>query len=301
MKRVLVIGGSGYLGSHVAKSLVDQGYKVYIFDVKPPENLSGIQKITIGDITCEDSLDEAIKQMDIVYHFAGIADIHEATLNPYRTFEVNFLSTVKILDLCIKYEIDRFMYASTIYVYSEHGSFYKTSKQCAELAIENYVKSYGLKTTILRYGSLYGGRANHFNSIKKMVTQAILDSKIIRSGNGNEVRDYVHIADAADISVKLLNSNLDIEYAMITGSQTYKIKEIVAMINEIMGNKLEVIFTNESLSEHYKMTPYNFKPNVARKYVGEATHDLGQGILEVVYDTYDELNHGKESDIRQGS
>ena len=148
MKRALVIGGSGYLGSHVARSLVSHGYEVHIYDIKPHDIKNGIKNLIIGDITCKDSLEEAIRGMNVVYHFAGIADIDEATIEPQKTFEVNFLSTVKILDLCVKHRVERFMYASTIYVYSEHGSFYKTSKQCAELAIENYVKSYSIKATI---------------------------------------------------------------------------------------------------------------------------------------------------------
>jgi len=289
MKKILVIGGSGFLGSHVADDLSNRGYEVTIFDVQKSKFLRKDQKMVLGSILDAQLLEKNIKGKKFVYHFAGIADIHEATLDPVKTVNINVLATTNILDLCVKHKIKRFMYASTIYVYSNHGSFYKTSKQCSELIIENYTETYNIKATIMRYGSLYGKRANHFNSIMKMIKQAIEEKKIVRSGNGKEVRDYIHIEDAAKISGDLLNSKEKIEYVMITGNQTMKIKEIVNMINEMMNNELEISYTNESGDEHYQITPYNFKPNVARKYNVDYTHDLGQGILECVYDIYQQL------------
>jgi UDP-glucose 4-epimerase len=289
MKKILVIGGSGFLGSHVADDLSNRGYEVTIFDIQKSKFLRKDQKMVLGSVLDAQLLEKNIKGKNFVYHFAGIADIHEATLDPVQTVNINVLATTNILDLCVKYKIKRFMYASTIYVYSNHGSFYKTSKQCSELIIENYTETYNIKATIMRYGSLYGKRANHFNSIMKMIKQAIEEKKIVRSGNGKEVRDYIHIEDAAKISGDLLKSKEKIEYVMITGNQTMKIKEIVNMINEMMNNELEISYTNESGDEHYQITPYNFKPNVARKYNVDYTHDLGQGILECVYDIYQQL------------
>jgi len=289
MSKILVIGGSGFLGSHVSDDLSKRGYEVTIFDLHKSEYLRKDQKLVIGSISDTKLLEKTIRGKDYVYHFAGIADIHEATLDPVETININVLATTNILDICVKHKIKRFMYASTIYVYSNHGSFYKTSKQCSELIIENYTETHNIKSTIMRYGSLYGKRANHFNSIMKMIKQAIEEKKIVRSGNGNEVRDYIHIEDAAKISGDLLESKDKLEHVMITGNQTMKIKEIVNMINEMMSNQIEIFYTNESLDEHYQITPYNFKPNVARKYNVDYTHDLGQGILECIYDIYQQI------------
>lgn len=290
MKDVLVIGGSGFLGSHVADKLSDNGYQVTIYDVRKSEYLRNDQEMIVGTISDNDLLDSSIQGKDFVYHFAGIADIKESTMDPVKTMSINVMCTTQIIDLCVKYKVNRFMYASTIYVYSNQGSFYKTSKQCCELIIENYVKSFNIKATIMRFGSLYGIRANHFNSIKKMLIQAINERKIVRTGDGEEVRDYIHITDAAETSVKLLNSKADIEYVMITGNQTLKIKDIVNMINEMMNNELEIIYTKDTQKEHYHITPYNFKPNIAKKYNIDYTHDLGQGILESIYSIYEDIN-----------
>tara|TARA_B110000046_G_C12993544_1_gene398950 strand:- start:162 stop:1037 length:876 start_codon:yes stop_codon:yes gene_type:complete len=289
MKKALVIGGSGFLGSHVADKLSDNGYQVSIFDIAKSNYLRNNQKMIIGNISDVKLLNTSIEGMSVVYHFAGIADIKQATIDPVNTINTNVMCTTKIIDLCVKHKVSRFMFASTIYVYSNQGSFYKTSKQCSELIIENYTESSDLKATIMRFGSLYGKRANDFNSIKKMITQAIEEKKIIRSGDGEEVRDYIHIDDAANISVDLLNSKENLEHVMITGNQTLKIKDIVNMISEMMNDEIEVSYTNKSSADHYVITPYNFKPNVARKYNIDYTHDLGQGILDCIYDLYQQL------------
>ena len=262
---------------------------MFVFDIIKSNHLRNDQEMIIGSISDDKLLSKSIEGMSYVYHFAGIADIKQATIVPIDTIYTNVMCTTKIIDLCVKHKVSRFMFASTIYVYSNQGSFYKTSKQCSELIIENYTKTSDLKATIMRYGSLYGKRANDFNSIKKMIVQAIEEKKITRSGNGEEIRDYIHIDDAANISVELLNSKENLEHVMITGNQTLKIKNIVNMISEMMDGEIEVSYTNKSSPDHYVITPYNFKPNVARKYNIDYTHDLGQGILDCIYDLYQEL------------
>ncbi|MDA9252868.1 NAD(P)-dependent oxidoreductase [Flavobacteriaceae bacterium] len=156
---VVVFGGSGFLGSHVADFLSNEGYAVKIFDLKKSKYLNSNQKMIIGNILDRNQIKKAVKGAKIVYHFAAIADIKEAQENPIDAVEVNILSTTYILDACREFNVERFIYGSTIYVYSEHGSFYRSTKQASELIIENYQKVYDLNYTILRYGSLYGPRA----------------------------------------------------------------------------------------------------------------------------------------------
>tara|TARA_Y100000766_G_C18917304_1_gene613001 strand:- start:3018 stop:3899 length:882 start_codon:yes stop_codon:yes gene_type:complete len=290
MEKVVVFGGSGFIGSHVADELTNKGYKVLIFDSSKSPYLNSNQEMMVGSILDKKKLDEAIKGSKYVYHFAAIADIKESSIDPVNTIEINVLGTCYILDLCVKHGVQKFLYASTVYVYSNHGSFYRTSKQASELIIENYSKSYNLQCVLLRYGSLYGKRANHFNSITKMIKQAIQEKKIVRSGTGEEIRDYINVKDAAKTSVDLLKLKELTNHVMITGNQTMKIKDLLKMINEMFNNELDIEYTNKSNEEHYEITPYNFKPNVALKFTPEHYHDLGQGILESIYDTFKELN-----------
>ena len=133
MEKALVIGGGGFLGSHVSDVLTQQGYDVSIFDHKTSPYISDDQKMIIGDITDRDMIRKAIKGVDYVLHFAAVADIKEARDNPERTAQLNVMATLYILEACKEYNIKRFIYASSIYVYTAHGSFYRSSKQACEL------------------------------------------------------------------------------------------------------------------------------------------------------------------------
>lgn len=288
-EKVVVFGGSGFLGSHVADALSDEGYQAIIFDLKRSEYLRDDQEMVIGNILNREQIRKVVKGVKYVYHFAAIADIKEAQEKPVEAVEVNILSTTYILDACRQFSVERFIYGSTIYVYSEHGSFYRSTKQASELLIENYQKIYGLNYTILRYGSLYGPRANHFNFINNIIIQAIKNKKIIREGNGQELREYIHIKDAARASMEILSDEYKNANIMITGTKSMRIHDLLDMIKEMFNNKIEVEYTNNVLEAHYNITPYTFKPKVAKKYQLNYYHDLGQGVLEQIYHNYEKL------------
>lgn len=289
MENVIVFGGSGFLGSHVADVLSDRGYAVTIFDKRKSDYLRGDQKMIVGDILDRTQVREAVKQAQIVYHFAAMADIQDARNNPVEAANFNIMGTMHILDACKEFSVRRFLYSSTIYVYSDHGSFYRSSKQACELFIENYQKEYELDFTILRYGSLYGARANDFNFIRNCIRQALLEGKIVRKGDGEEIRDYINIVDAAKASVDALGNDYTNAYLMITGAQTMRVKELLSMIKEIMNDEIEVVYTNEEFQGHYKITPYSFKPKVALKMTPKDFYDLGQGVLDTIYEIYQNL------------
>ena len=156
--KIVVIGGSGFLGSHVADKLTQAGHKVTIFDNKKSKWISKNQKMVVGDVLNLGDLDKVISQCDVVYNFAAISDIDEAENKPQVTANINIIGTLNILELCKKYKIKRIMFASTIYVYSLEGNFYRCSKQAAESFIEEYNRLFKLDYTILRYGSIYSTR-----------------------------------------------------------------------------------------------------------------------------------------------
>ena len=289
-KKIIVFGGGGFLGSHVADYLTKDGHDVTIFDIQESKHINNKQKMIIGDILNEGQVKKALEGNQYVYHFAGLADINEARLKPVETVTSNILGTTNILEACRINKVERIVFASTIYVYSNLGSFYRSSKQACELLIENYFEEYELKYTILRYGSLYGQRANKFNFIRSAITQALLEGEVDRKGDGNEIRDYIHVKDAAKASIQILKDDYINSHIMIKGMQTIKVKELLMMINEIMGNQIKVNFFEEDHYEgHYQLTPYSFRPRVAEKYLLNTYHDLGQGLLDTIYDVYKEL------------
>lgn len=291
--KVVVFGGSGFLGSHVADTLADEDHNVTIFDKEESPYLKPYQKMIVGDILDKNAVNKAVKGSDVVYNFAGIADIETAHLEPLKTIESNIMGTTLILEACRKYKIKRFVFASTIYVYSDTGSFYRSSKQACELFIENYNEVYNVPYTILRYGSLYGPRAKDNNWIHNVLKQAITEHKITRHGDGEEIREYIHVKDAAKLSVDILSKKFENENVIITGQQPMKIKDLMMMVNEILGNKIELDFIPVESSIHYEITPYCFKPKAGRKIVSTQFYDLGQGLLECLSEINSEVNNKK--------
>jgi len=286
MKKVIVFGGSGFIGSHVADVLTEEGFEVRIFDLKKSPYLSEKQRFIEGDILDRDKVEEAVAGNDIVYNFAGQADIDAAMNEPLETVSTNIIGNTNILEACRKHGIKRFIFASTIYVYSDAGSFYKSSKQSCELIIEDYHKQFGLDFTILRYGSLYGPRSDGRNWIHSILRQALEQKKITRKGDGEEIREYVHVHDAAKLSVKILDDEYKNQHVMVTGNQQTRIKDLMIMIREILSNKVDMEFVDVGKDLHYEITPYNFSPKLAKKIVGDHYIDLGQGILDTLNHIY---------------
>ena len=289
-KKVIVFGGSGFLGSHIADVLSEVGYDVIIYDLKPSPYLKDYQKMIIGDILDERLVRDSVKACDIVYNFAGIADIEEASQRPLDSIRFNILGNSIIMEECQKAKIERFVYASSIYVYSKAGAFYKSTKQACELLIENYHEIYGLPYTILRYGSLYGPRADKRNFIYTILKQALTKGRILRHGDGEELREYIHVHDAARGSVDILSDEFINQYVILTGNQQTRIKDLLVMIREMLDKKIDIEFLPPDKNFHYEITPYSFTPKVGRKLMSKTYIDLNQGILDSINDFYKEVN-----------
>jgi len=295
--KVLVIGGSGFLGSHLADALSEAGYAVSIFDVRHSPWLRPAQEMILGDIRDEEALDRCIAGARYVYHLAGISDIGEAARSPKVTVEHNIIGSTAVLQSCLQAKVERILFASTLYVYSKQGSFYRVSKQAVELLIEAYHERFGLEYTILRYGSLYGPRAQEWNGLKRYVTQAVREGRIDYPGTGEERREYIHVKDAARLSVDALAPDYANQCLTLTGTQILNSRELLNMVQEILGGKVELSFNPEQRNpEHYEMTPYRFTPRVARKIVPNVFVDIGQGILDLVEEVY--LENGLQEEVK---
>lgn len=287
--KILVFGGSGFLGSHVCDKLSDAGHDVTIFDRDESKWLRSDQTMVVGDILDRKQVEEAIKGTEVVYNFAGIADIDEARDKPLTTIELNILGNANILEGCRIHNISRYIFASSVYVYSHSGSFYRASKKASEDYIEQYHERYGLNYTILRYGSLYGPRSDHRNAIFRFVKSALESGEISYNGDMSARRDYIHVYDAALASVDILGEKYKQSSITLTGYQSYYVKEMLEMIKEILGNKIEINHGEMKKTAHYKLTPYNFTPKFGVKYIPELQVDLGQGLLGVVEELYHEI------------
>jgi len=285
-KKIIVLGGSGFLGSHVADSL-SANFQVTIIDQKKSKWIRSDQKFIKGDISNPESFSNILKKTDYVYNFAAISDIAQANKNPEDTVKVNVLGLVKFLNLCFKAKIKKYIHASTIYVSGDHGGFYKASKLSAESYVKEFFKIHNLKYCILRYGTLYGPRSESTNGLHSIIKDMIKNKKITYSGDKESMRDYIHVTDAARISQDILSKNFDNKTLIVSGPQNYKIIDILEMISEISGiKKIRFVKKNKiKLHSHYLRTPYSSENTIDAlpvKYSSNFNVDMGQGLTTLI-------------------
>ncbi len=287
----IVFGASGFLGSHVAEALSSDGYRVRLFDRTPSPYQQRDQEMIVGDIMDLENVTKAAQGAALVYNFAAIADIDEAHEKPLATAEINVLGNMNVLEAARLAGARRFIFASSVYVYSESGSFYRASKQAAERFIETYHDRYGLEYTILRYGSLYGRRSDGRNGIYRMLHEAVEKRSVTYRGSGEAIREYIHVEDAARMSVQVLAPEFANRHLILTGQERMRIKDVMTMISEIMPWPVELHFDEANAVHHYEVTPYAFQPRIGRKLVLNEHVDLGQGLLDCLREINKELHH----------
>ena len=242
-------------------------------------------KYIVCDITVKENVKNVFKnkQYDFVYNLAGFANLDTAIKYPLETVLLNVIGNMHILDECVKNNVSRFIYASSAYAMSNKGSFYGISKLASEKIVEEYLKKYSLPFTILRYGSVYSESEYDNNYIYNLVKSAVLEGKIDHNGDGNELREYIHAADASKLSVDVIESedfkNL---HVILTGTERMKRSDLFNMVKEILNGNLEINYKNEGYSNHYNFTPYSFDPSVSRKLIANPHIDMGQGLLQCV-------------------
>jgi len=282
MKKVIVFGGSGFLGSAVVRSLLNSNYKISVFDKQQPILNSEIEFIE-GNILDKEAVKKALHGHSIVFNFAGAANLEGSIQDPLRYLNLNVIGNANILQSAVEYGgVERFVYASSAYALSDKGAFYGISKNASEKILKMYHKSFGLKYTILRYGSVYGPGADRTNRIFRFISEAVESKSITFPGLGSEEREYIHVDDAAELSVKILDAFGENSIFILTGIERHSYMEVINLIDEIMGSNLDLKCSNEEYQGHYKITPYQYDPDLGKKIVNNPSIDFGQGLLQCI-------------------
>lgn len=291
MKKAVVIGGSGFIGSHVADQLTEAGFQTSIYDCQRSRWLRAEQQMVVGNILDADALGRTIEGADVVYNFAALADLNQALDQPLKTVQINILGNLHVMEACRKHGVNRFVYASTVYVHSRQGGFYRCSKQASESYVEEYQNTFGLDYTILRYGSLYGPRADETNGLYRIVQSALKTGKLRYEGHPDAMREYIHVEDAARASVAALGDEFRNESVVLTGQEPMRVLDMLKMLAEILGLPEDAVeFIDGSYVGHYVRTPYAYQPKLGRKYIPPMHVDFGQGLIHVIGELKHESN-----------
>ena len=281
-KTCLVTGSSGFIGSHVADYLSKKNFSVRLFDKKKSKFKKKNQKSVIGSLKNFYDLDKATKKIDTLFHFAASADLNHANNKPFEAIQDNIMGTSNILKACIKNKVKKIIFASSIYAISEQGGIYSTTKLASEMIIEKLCKKHSLNYVILRFGTVYGTRANKFNTVQNFINEAKLKKKIYRETKGNEIRSYINVKDVVKIVYLLNKKKYENNYYNIFGNKKTKVKKLLGMIKKKIP-KIKIHFSKKDKRKYnYKVNPFKYKLRRGKKIKLDKYMSLENGINELI-------------------
>lgn len=274
---ILVVGGAGYIGSHMVKMLARNNYHVVTFD-----NLStGYRDAVLygdffyGDLENKDDIERVFKQykFDVVMHFASFIQVGESVIHPDKYYENNFINTMNLLNGMVRNGVKYFVFSSTAAIFGEPEYIpidekhpkqpvnpYGKTKLMVEQALEDYDKAYGLKSVSLRYFNAAGAdpegelgeRHNPETHLIPLILQAAsgrrecikIFGKDYKTQDGTCVRDYIHIQDLCNahmLAIKYLNKNNKSGAFNLGNGNGFSVKQVIDITKEVTGNEFSVI------------------------------------------------------------
>ena len=258
-KNALITGGSGFIGSYVVDALVKNKYKVTILDLNQPKRKD--VKFIQGSILDKSIIRSALKNINIIFHLAAVSDITKVKEIPLKTIKTNILGTTFLLEGARNANIDRFVFASSIYSYGAAGNLYTTSKTASELIIKNYKLIYGQKFTILRYATAYGPRNREVDAVSIFVRRALKNLDLIIHGNGQQKRNYVCAEDLGYGSLFALEKKATNKIITLVSKRDTKIIDLARMIIKITKSKSKIFFDKKKRRLDDFTSVFSYKSN----------------------------------------
>ena len=239
--RVGVIGGSGFIGSHVVDKLVSAGHDVTVFDIMTPHRRDVRHIVT--DISDQGRTTVALAGgYDAVYILAAVANVNDVYHIPVESMNTNVMAVTHVLEAARRTGIKRVILASTTWVYgmtdapevdeetplsiNKTGHVYTASKVAAEMACVAYQKLYGIETTILRYGIPYGPRARMGTVLATFVARALKKQPIVIQGDGSAWRRFVYVEDLALGNVAALKPEAANQIINLEGVEKVSVRQV---------------------------------------------------------------------------
>lgn len=301
--KILVTGGAGFIGSHVADAYIDAGHDVTVID-----NLSTGKRDLVNpdahfiemDIRSEEASNIIVKEsFEIINHHAAQIDVRKSTDNPVFDADVNILGTLNLLESGVRNGLKKFIFASTGgAIYGEQDYFPADEKHplrpvspygIGKLSIEKYLYyyglNYGLDYTILRYSNVYGPRQNPFGEagVVAIFSERLMNKKpAVINGNGKQTRDYVYVTDVANANLLAFSTDHKREIFNIgTGIET-DVNAIFKEIRDVIDPSVEEVHGPAKSGEQFRST---INPDKAKEMLGwKPEHELKKGMeLTVKY------------------
>jgi len=310
-KRILVIGGAGFIGSHVVAELLKTDVKeIVIYDNFARGKIDYIQSYLQdprcalypngGDIRDIDILDNAMQGIDGVIHLAAMWLLHCKDY-PRTAFNVNIQGTFNVLEACVKNNIKRLVFSSSASVYGDaieipmtethpfnNRNFYGASKIAAEAMCRAFYDRYGLSYVGLRYMNVYGPHqdqtAAYTGVIPIMLNKIDANEAPIINGDGSQAYDFIYVEDVARCNILALQSEINDEFYNVGSGVQTKISELCNLILNLKNSNIEVTYRPYSTDDARRMVQNRIGcPKKALKDLGfEYNYSLEKGLNQLI-------------------
>ena len=254
-----VIGGSGFIGSHVVDKLIKKGHEVTVFDIMKPHR-NDVRHLYIDITNLSKTAVTLAGDYDAIYLLAAMADVNDVYKNPVEAGEVNILGVANVLEAARRNEINRVILASTVWVYGlsperevdentplhveKADHIYTSSKIAAELYCQSYKRLYNQNFTILRYGIPYGPRARGGTVVAIFVRKALTGDPLTIFGDGSQYRNFIYVEDLAEGNVAALKNAAENQTYNLEGMRPITVKEVAETVKRLVGD-VEIEYKEE--------------------------------------------------------
>jgi len=266
---LLITGGAGFIGSHLCEAVLEKDHSVICIDdfndyyspkIKE-KNIEGCLKSKRFELFREDISDHNSikkiferKKIDQVIHIAARAGVRESISNPLLFEQVNVKGTLNLLQLCMEFNIKKFIFTSSSSVYGNNKkipfsetdttdniiSHYAATKRSAEIFCEVYSRLYGIKITCLRLFTVYGPRGRPEMAPYKFTKLIYGEKEVPIFGDGNSKRDYTYISDIIDGIVSTIDKDFKFEIINLGNSKPIELRKFISIIENTVGKKAKI-------------------------------------------------------------
>lgn len=260
--KIIVAGGSGFIGSHVVDVLLEQGREVLIYDLEAPRY--GQRCVFVrGDARDVDRMVRVFAGGDIVYCLAAESNVNRFLESPLFSNDITANATLSVLEAARRASVSRVILASTEWVYGslpEAGEeniteetpctenpdhLYTSSKIAAELFCRNYQSLFGLSFTIMRYGIPFGERARPETVTPIFIRRIVRGEPITIHGDGSQSRQFIYVKDLARGNAACLSPAAENQIFNINGRKRIRVIDIVKTLEDILGKKAVLDFVED--------------------------------------------------------
>jgi UDP-glucose 4-epimerase len=279
MKKCLITGGAGFIGSHIAEHLANEGANIFVLDSLRTgfeKNLEGLNVNFIkGDIRDEILVEELTKDCETIFHLAALVSVPESLLRTKECIDINTIGTINILESAKKNQNCKVILSSSAANYGDNPVLpklesmspepmtpYAITKLDGEYYLKMYYDQYGVETTSLRYFNVFGPRQNpksaYAAAVPIFINKALKNESLSIYGDGLQTRDFIYVKDV--VRANLLASQKGNETYNVALGHSTTILELAEKIIEITNSKSKIEFLQERIGDikHSKADPSKF-------------------------------------------